>query len=1536
MKTILTLTIVVFALLFCNSIATAQCTPLPTLSVVNPSFEGTPQPHITPGPWTNCHPGQTPDTQPGSWGVTLPASNGSSYLGLVHQPSSGWQEGASEALSSPMVAGTTYNFTIDLANSSSTQGGIDPGCAECQIWGSSNSECDQTVLLWSSGNITSIDAWQTYNVTITPTQNFPYISIYINSLGCSTQPYILVDNITPIIPVNNVSAPTIINSPVTCAGSGNNGVATVHATGIHPPFQFLWNSVPAQTDSVLDNVGVGTYTVTVTDANGCTATGSVVMNLPAPVVTPTVTNVNCFGQSTGGVSITTTGGNGTINYAWSNAAGNVTSISGVPIGTYTVTATDASSCTASASALVTQPAQITIPGNAVSATCTVGGTIAINPAGGVPAYSYSWSTSPVQTTQLITNLGAGPYTVTVTDANSCTASASFTVGAAPNAPTINLTPVNPLCFGQNNGRITAVVGGGTPGYSYSWNTAPVQTTAVANGLIAGTYNVTVTDAVSCTASANATLTEPALLTAVTSKIDILCFGQSTGSTLVTPGGGTVNYTYNWNTTPVQTTALTTSVPAGTYNVTVTDAHNCTVSSTITVNQPAAPLTVTETNVDVLCFGNATGSANATAAGGTVNYSYAWNTTPVQTTTAITSLVAGTYTITVTDANGCTATVSSLITQPAQPLAVNTTFTAPVCFGQPAATATANATGGTVNYSYNWNSAPAQNTQTATNLPQGNYTVTVTDLNNCTASSSVVIPAAPTQVTATTTQVDVLCFGNTTGSATIIPAGGAGNYTYNWNSVPAQTTITATALGAGTYDFTVSDMLSCTATGSVTIIQPAAPLTVTETNVDVLCFGDATGSATATAAGGTTNYSYSWNTTPVQTTSSINTIVAGIYTLTVTDAHSCTATVSSDISQPATPVTVTSSIAAPLCFGQPTTTASSNASGGVPGYNYAWNTVPAQNTQNIINVPAGTFTVTATDANNCTATSSIVVSAPPTQLTLVTSHLDVLCFGDATGSATVIANGSWGTYSYNWNSAPVQTTAVATQLIAGTYDVTVTDINGCSATGTETIAQPASALSIVTSKVDVLCFGDATGSAAVVASGATPGYTYNWSTTPAQTTAAINAIVAGTYTVTVTDANSCSLTGSAVITQPATPLTATKTSVDVDCNGANNGSIAVTASGGTAAYSYVWSVVPSVNSPNATALSPGNYSITTTDANGCTFAINNMVISEPTALAVSPVITNVSCPNHGDGEVDLNPSGGTPPYTFVWNNGKTSPGITNLSGGVYDATVTDSHGCPLTNSATVIELPGLWMNAAVKNVLCFPLTNGAIDVTASSSFLPLQFSWDNGAVTEDLMGLDTGLYHITITDSHGCTVDSLMHVANDNIFSIDATPDTVTVDLGHAVALNVVPMGSVFGTVTWTPSNGLSCSDCVSPVSSTNESITYYVTGIDTNGCVANDVVRVNVVPNYIAFIPNAFTPNGDGNNDFFEVFGNKEAWKQFEVEVYDRWGEKVFESNDMNFKWDGTYKGTMMNPGVLVYTVKVIYLNNYSDKLFKGTVTLVR
>jgi gliding motility-associated-like protein len=1283
--------------------ARAQCGNPTPLIVQNPSFEGPPQPHITPAPWTNCQPSQTPDTQPGSWGVNLPPTNGSTYLGLVNQVSANWKEGASQLLSSPMTAGTTYTFTIDLANSSTTGGGIIPGCAECEIWGG-NGTCGYGELLWHSGNITPFDVWQTYTVTFTPTQNWPYITIYVNSLGCTDVPYILVDNMSPIIPAT-VNVTAVINNHVSCA-NGTNGQATAHITGQHPPFSYQWSSTPVQTDTVLNNVPAGTYTITVTDANTCTATASVTITEPQPLLlTPTVNDVTCFGTGTGSAYMSYSGGTAPMNFAWSNGA-TTQNNSSLFAGTVTITVTDANNCTATGAAVINQPAQLNITGTIADPTCggIDNGSITTNITGGTTPYaSYQWNTNPVQSTANASNLSPGNYIITVTDANACTSSASFNVNPPPNPLSVTLTPTPVFCFGQSTGAVSSAITGGTPSFSYQWNTSPTQSSP----------NIT-------------------------------------------------------------------NLPAGTYTVTVTDANSCSVSASATVQQPAAPVSATISPTHVLCFGNATGSAASTATGGFPPYSYSWNTTPIQTSS------------------------------------------------------------------------------TAINLPAGNYTLTVTD------------------------------------------------------------------------------SLNCIATVSTIINQPAAPLALSETHVNVLCFGNSTGSAIVTATGGTPNYLYAWNTTPPQNTAIASNIPAGNYTATVTDANNCSATVNSIVSQPATALSVTTSLTQPLCFGQAAAAATAAASGGTSGYNYLWNTTPQQNTATISNLAAGSYIVTATDANNCTATANIVVSAPPTALTVTTNVVNVLCFGQSTGSITANASGSYGNYTYTWSSIPAQNTATAINLPAGNYSVTVTDINGCTGTASDVITQPLAALSVSTTSVDVLCYGNATGSATVTATGGTAAYNYLWSTQPAQNTATATSLLSGSYTVTVTDANNCVETAAAFVNQPAAPLAATYTATNIPCNGQNNGSLSITTTGGTQNYAYQWSVTPSANSSSVTGLAPGNYSVTVTDANNCTFAINNMSITEPSALTINPVVTNVSCPNHGDGSIVTNASGGTIPYTFNWGGTVATPDLLNINGGNYSLTVTDNNGCSLNHNFTVTELPGVSVSGVPVNVLCFPLQNGYITLNATSSFMPLQFNWSNGASTQNISSLDTGTYSVTVTDAHGCTASEAYHIGNDSAFSINATPDEVTIDLGQTVTLNVQPVGSSFGSVLWSPGYALDCPDCISTTASPIESITYHVTGTDVNGCIAYDQVRINVVPKYVVFVPNVFTPNGDGANDYFEVFGNKEAWKQFHVEIFNRIGEKVYESNDMNFKWDGTFKGVLQNSAVFVYLVKVVYIDNYSEKLFKGSVTLLR
>ncbi len=255
---------------------------------------------------------------------------------------------------------------------------------------------------------------------------------------------------------------------------------------------------------------------------------------------------------------------------------------------------------------------------------------------------------------------------------------------------------------------------------------------------------------------------------------------------------------------------------------------------------------------------------------------------------------------------------------------------------------------------------------------------------------------------------------------------------------------------------------------------------------------------------------------------------------------------------------------------------------------------------------------------------------------------------------------------------------------------------------------------------------------------------------------------------------------------------------------------------------------------------------------------------------------------------------------------------------------------------VIELPGIALDATVHNVLCDPLQNGFVDISVTTFNPPATYLWSNGAATQDIYSLYEGVYSVTIKDANNCVVDSSFTVLNDNVFSIVASPHDTVIDLGNTADLIVVPSGGNIASLIWTPSNGLSCTDCVAPVASPLQTIYYIATSTSDSGCVANDRVNITVVPKYIIFIPNVFTPNGDGANDFFEVFGNKEAWKQFEVQVFNRWGEKVYESNDMNFKWDGIYKGVGLMPAAFVYQVRVVYLDNYTDKLYKGSVTLVR
>ena len=512
------LAITVFLAIFFGSTGFAQCVQTTQNFFANPSFEGTPMANIAPAPWVVCMPGQTPDIQPGVWGVTLAPSNGGSYVGLVAEPSANWQEGVSQQLSTPFIAGITYTFTVDLANSSSTGGGIDPGCAECQIWGGFGA-CDQNTLLWHSGNIAPYDTFKTYTVTFTPTQNFTWCMFQINSLGCSTQPYILIDNISPVQSASIVTSIQVVNNDH-CSGD-STGRAVLHVIDDSIPFSYAWSAPRYVTaDTILSNAPAGTYTVTVTDAHACSSTASVTITQPAPIsLIPDLIQPTCA-LNAGSAYMSYAGGTEPMQFIWSNGD-TAQSNPNLFAGLYSLTVTDANGCRDTGSINVVS-AGFTITGVVTNATCgNSNGSIAVTVTGDTLPVHYTWSTLPVQTTDTITGLAAGAYTVTVTDTvGGCSASSTFLVSQPPNGMSALLTASGVLCYGQSNGSVNAVASGGSPPYTYLWSNG--NTTAGISALAAGLYTVTVHDQSGCGFILDTLLSQQAQIrTAVTAT---LCAG----------------------------------------------------------------------------------------------------------------------------------------------------------------------------------------------------------------------------------------------------------------------------------------------------------------------------------------------------------------------------------------------------------------------------------------------------------------------------------------------------------------------------------------------------------------------------------------------------------------------------------------------------------------------------------------------------------------------------------------------------------------------------------------------------------------------------------------------------------------------------------------------------------------------------------------------------------------------------------------------------------------------------------------------------
>jgi gliding motility-associated-like protein len=1275
--------------------------------------------------------------------------------------------------------------------------------------------------IWTGGGGTySPNTTTLVNMVYTPSAaelTAGFANLILTTTGNGTCP--LDDDTIRInyIPFTGTVTPTA--TPVNCFG-GTNGGAAVTVAGGQSPYTYSWNTSPAQTTPTVSNLSPGTYSVTITDAIGCTQQTPVTVAQP-PILAATATGsiASCSG---GSITAGASGGTGPYTYLWAPGGQTTATATGLTTGSYTVTVTDSKGCTATASTSVTPPAAMSVSVAGTSPNCFSGanGSATATITGGLGPFTYNWTPSG-GTAATANGLAAGNYTVTVTDSRTCSATGTVTI-TQPTQLTASATATNETCDYSNNGTATATAGAGTPGYTYLW--APGgQTTVTATALAAGNYTVTVTDSKGCTRQAFASVTQPATLAATLgSQTNVNCNGGNNGSVTASGTGGTPGYTYLWA-PGGQTSATATSLASGTYTVTVTDTRSCTGQATVTITQPTLALSATTTFTNVACNGGNTGTITAAPTGGTAPYSYLWA-PGGQTTATVNNLIAGSYTVTVTDSRGCTTTATRTLTQPTA-LNVSLAGTDVNCFGGSNGAITSTVTGGTPAYSYTWTPGGATSSN-VTGLIAGTYTVSVRDNQNCTRTASLTI-TQPTTITVSATPTAETCDYSNNGSVTAAPSGGTPGYTYLW-APGGQTTITATGLAAGNYTVTVTDSKGCIKTANAAVTQPAVLSMTFGGQTNVSCLGGNNGSVTATGTGGTPNYTYSWMPGSLSG-ASVTGLAAGTYTVNITDSHACTGQNTVTITQPTLALSATTTFTNVACFGGSSGTITATPVGGTAPYSFLW-APGGQTTATVNSLVAGTYTVTVTDSKGCTTTSTRTLTQP-TALNVSLTGTDPSCFGGTNGSITSTVTGGTTAYSYTWTPGGA-TSGNVTGLVAGSYTLSVRDNQNCTQTASVTITQP-STITVTATPTGESCDYSNNGSAAAVAAGGTPGYTYLWQPGN-QTTATATGLAAGNYTVTVTDSKGCIRTQTAAVTQPALLSMTFSGQTNVSCNGGNNGSVTAVGTGGTPNYSYTW-MPGALSGASVTGLAAGTYTVNISDANACA-GQGTVTITQPTlALSTSTTFTNVSCFGGNNGTITATPSGGTAPYSFVWApGGQTTATITTLVAGTYTVTVTDSKGCTTTATRTITQPAVLNVSLVGTDVSCFGGSNGTITSTVTGGTAAYSYTWTPGGSTaSNVSGLAAGSYTVSVRDNLNCTQTASLTITQPITLTVTTTPTAETCDYSNDGSISsAVTGGTPAYTYLWAPGGQTTA------IATNLTSGSYTLTVTDSKGCVRAAVTNV--------------------------------------------------------------------------------------------------
>jgi gliding motility-associated-like protein len=1014
------------------------------------------------------------------------------------------------------------------------------------------------------------------------------------------------------------------------------------------------------------------------------------------------------------------------------------------------------------------------------------------------------------------------------------------------------------------------------------------------------------------------------------------------------------------------------------------------------------ITSTKSNFNefnVSCNGDNNGSIDITVNGGYLDsntvYTYSWSTLDGSgldpNSEDQTGLSAGTYTIVATDTNGCAITQDVEITQP-NVLDITETISDYNGFqiseaGENDGSIDITVSGGTSNYTYEWStqngSGLSINSEDQSGLTAGVYTVLITDSNNCQISKTYTLTQPIELLIALDHDANgnsILCYGDASASIKIdITQGSIAPYTYSingttylnenysqsFNNITALT-YTFTNLSAGKYSITVTDANGVNkTTGLKEIVGPIGPLSISGSSTDITCNGDNDGKIdiTITGGGGSSNqalYFYSWTTSDGsglnQTAEDQTGLGPGTYTVVAKDINECSLTKSFTITEQPPLTYNLDSIKNITCNGDNDGEINITVGGGTGNYTYEWSTENGsgliQGQEDQSGLGPGDYKLLLRDGCN-TFEYIYTISTTDTLEIVQDEKVNILCHDDSTGIINITVNGGTTPYNYVWkdnfgnvydrNIGNIFNDGDLSNIPSGVYDLIVTDANGCIATFSTELTQPED-LVIDIQKTDLNCYNSNNGTITVTPSGGIAPYSYSWSDFGNGN--ARNDLAAGTYNVTIKDSNECAETRTIEI-ENADLFDVNPIVTPISCFGADDGSIELNFEGGVSPITFIWND-DSTAGQNRYNLSPGVYSVLIQDSSGCEIQ-RDFTIIEPQEISIAGVITNaIDCDNPASGSIDLQISGGNPPYTFQWSNGATNEDISGLIANNYLIKVTDSKGCSSEKEFVINRQEDLEINLSTNLYAICDVREvyQKNSVSVSGGVAPYVIQWSNGIVTgnnNEIMDTKIeGSYQVTVTDALGCSESIIFEVSKPEIGFPDLSYDSFYLSTYGALAVNDAITFTNLSTdqyfnVFWDFGDGNNSQEI-------NPSHAYIKRGVyDVTltvefilGCSYSITKTIYVGDSYEIVIPNAFTPNNDGYNDTFRPIYY--GFKYLKMQIFDTWGNLIYNeestSNELN-GWKGRISGKDGENGNYFYQVSG---NTQTDEKFSqnGTFTLIK